>query len=164
MKLSELRELLSKSSLITLGGIVVNKWLPLPPGVDVEEQELYSELFACDKATFTPGNLNPDEFNIKDIQARFKEQNVLVPNRPLVLVVRGYWYNGGLPVSVRVDLIRDMVSPRFFYNGIEDAAAVSYVVFPDEAGNRYIYFYALNVTGDETLNGLVNHPILIEKD
>ncbi|CAM8750942.1 hypothetical protein CENTIMANUS_00339 [Klebsiella phage vB_KpM_Centimanus] len=152
MTVEEIRSLLKTSSLSNTGGVVMMKIYPLPPGVELKNDELYKGAFSCDVATYTLFQHQSHSHTLGDISEQHRNNQTLVPGLNCVTVVKAIGgYDSLIPMALRVDLVPGKLSTGWFYTGLEVAADISFTVLPDDEGNEYAYFYANNRKDDSVL-------------
>lgn len=152
MSVEEIRSLLKSSSLSNTGGVVMMKLYPLPPGVELTNDELYKGAFSCDVATYTLFQHHVHSHTLEAISEQYRNNQSLVPGLNCVTVVKAIGgYDSLMPMALRVDLVPGKLSTGWFYTGLEVAADISFTVLPDDEGNEYAYFYANNRKDDSVL-------------
>lgn len=164
MTVSEIHALLKTSSLSETGGIVLNKTFLLPKGVELVNEDLYKGMFSCDVATYTQFTHQPQSHLFDQIRYVAEMNQEAVEGVKCVTVVKAIGgYDSLIPLALRTDQVPTGITPGWFYTGLEDIAAISFTVIPDDKGNEYVYFYGNNLLDDPVLVSVNQRLIKILK-
>lgn len=164
MTVSEIHALLKTSSLSETGGIVLNKVFLLPKGVELVNEDLYKGMFSCDVATYTQFTHLPQSHLFDQIRDVTEMNQEAVEGMKCVTVVKAIGgYDSLMPMALRTDQVPTGITPGWFYTGMEDIAAISFTVIPDDKGNEYVYFYGNNLLDDPVLVSVNQRLIKILK-
>lgn len=164
MTVSEIHALLKTSSLSETGGTVLNKVFLLPKGVELVNGDLYKGMFSCDVATYTQFTHLPQSHLFDQIRSVTEMNQRVVEGVKCVTVVMAIGgYDTLMPMALRTDQVPTGITQGWFYTGLEDIAAISFTVIPDDKGNEYVYFYGNNLLDDPVLVSVNQRLIKILK-